>query len=106
MGFNSGFKGLKSRTLREVAIIIIIIATFSDAIILVLTAAPDSVVSIVTDCELGDRSLDPGQGTGVFFSSPKLSNRLWSHSMCLTTSSSYTSNNLPRMKNQRLPVQF
>jgi len=68
MGFNSGFKGLKSRTLREVTIIIIIIATFSDAIILVLTAAPDSVVSIVTECELGDRSLDPGQGTGFFFS--------------------------------------
>ena len=26
--------------------------------------------------------------------------------LCLTTSSSYTSNNLPRMKNQGLPVQF
>ena len=26
--------------------------------------------------------------------------------MCLTTSTNYTSNNLPRMKNQRLPVQF
>jgi hypothetical protein len=25
---------------------------------------------------------------------------------CLTTSTNYTSNNLPRMKNQRLPVQF
>jgi hypothetical protein len=28
------------------------------------------------------------------------------HSMRLTTSTNYTSNNLPRMKNQRLPVQF
>ena len=27
------------------------------------------------------------------------------HSMCLT-STNYTSNNLPRVKNQRLPVQF
>jgi hypothetical protein len=27
-------------------------------------------------------------------------------SVCLTTSTNYTSNNLPRMKNQRLPVQF
>jgi len=26
--------------------------------------------------------------------------------LCLTTSTSYTSNNLPRMKNQRLPMQF
>jgi hypothetical protein len=26
--------------------------------------------------------------------------------LCLTTSTNYTSNNLPRMKNQRLPVQF
>jgi len=26
--------------------------------------------------------------------------------LCLTTSSNYTSNNLPRMKNQRLPVRF
>ena len=25
---------------------------------------------------------------------------------CLTKSTNYTSNNLPRMKNQRLPVQF
>jgi len=25
---------------------------------------------------------------------------------CLTTSTNHTSNNLPRMKNQRLPVQF
>jgi hypothetical protein len=25
---------------------------------------------------------------------------------CLTTSTNYTSNDLPRMKNQRLPVQF
>jgi hypothetical protein len=25
---------------------------------------------------------------------------------CWTASSNYTSNNLPRMKNQRLPVQF
>jgi len=25
---------------------------------------------------------------------------------CLTMSTNYTSNNLPRMKNQRLPVQF
>jgi hypothetical protein len=31
----------------------------------------------VTDCELGDRSLDSGQGTG-FFSSPKLPKQLWS----------------------------
>jgi len=30
----------------------------------------------------------------------------WRRSMCLTTSASYTSNNLPRMKNQRLPVQY
>jgi hypothetical protein len=29
-----------------------------------------------------------------------------SGTLCLTTSTSYTSNNLPRMKNQRLPVQF
>jgi hypothetical protein len=28
------------------------------------------------------------------------------HSMCLTTSTKYTSNSLLRMKNQRLPVQF
>jgi len=28
------------------------------------------------------------------------------HRMCLTTSTNYTSNNLPRMKNQRVPVQF
>ena len=28
------------------------------------------------------------------------------HGMCLTTSTNYTSNNLPLMKNQRLPVQF
>jgi len=28
------------------------------------------------------------------------------HSMCLTTSTNYTSINLPRMKNRRLPVQF
>ena len=27
-------------------------------------------------------------------------------SMCLTMSTNYTSNNLPRVKNQRLPVQF
>jgi len=26
------------------------------------------------------------------------------HILCLTTSTNYTSNNLPRMKNQRLPV--
>ena len=26
--------------------------------------------------------------------------------LCLTTSTNYTSNNLPHMKNQRLPVQF
>jgi hypothetical protein len=26
--------------------------------------------------------------------------------VCLTTSTNYTSNNLPRMKNQRLPVQL
>jgi hypothetical protein len=26
--------------------------------------------------------------------------------LCLTTSTNYTSNNLPRMKDQRLPVQF
>ena len=29
-----------------------------------------------------------------------------SGTVCLTTSTNYTSNNLPRMKNQRLPVQF
>jgi len=29
-----------------------------------------------------------------------------SGTLCLTTSTSYTSNNLPRMKNQRLLVQF
>jgi hypothetical protein len=29
-----------------------------------------------------------------------------SGTLCLTTSTSYTSDNLPRMKNQRLPVQF
>ena len=29
-----------------------------------------------------------------------------SGTQCLTTSTNYTSNNLPRMKNQRLPVQF
>ena len=29
-----------------------------------------------------------------------------SGTLCLTTSTSQTSNNLPRMKNQRLPVQF
>jgi len=29
-----------------------------------------------------------------------------SGTLCLTTSTNYTSNNLPRMKNQRLPVQF
>jgi hypothetical protein len=29
-----------------------------------------------------------------------------SWALCLTTSTSYTSNNRPRMKNQRLPVQF
>jgi len=29
-----------------------------------------------------------------------------SGTMCLTTSTSYTSNNLPRMINQRLPMQF
>jgi len=29
-----------------------------------------------------------------------------SGTLCLTTSANYTSNNLPRMKNQRLPVQF
>jgi len=28
------------------------------------------------------------------------------HSMSLTTSTNHTSNNLPRMKTQRLPVQF
>jgi len=28
------------------------------------------------------------------------------HIMCLTMSTNYTPNNLPRMKNQRLPVQF
>ena len=28
------------------------------------------------------------------------------HRHCLTTSTNYTSNNLPRMKTQRLPVQF
>jgi len=28
------------------------------------------------------------------------------HILYLTTSTNYTSNNLPRMKNQRLPVQF
>lgn len=61
------FASCKTRTLREVTIIIIIIVTSSVAIILVLTAAPDSVVGIVTDCELGDRRLESGQGT-VFFS--------------------------------------
>jgi len=30
----------------------------------------------------------------------------FSHCATLTTSTNYTSNNLPRMKNQRLPVQF
>jgi len=29
-----------------------------------------------------------------------------SGTLCLTTSTNYTSNNLPRMKNQRLPLQF
>jgi hypothetical protein len=29
-----------------------------------------------------------------------------SGTLCLTTSTNYTSNNFPRMKNQRLPVQF
>jgi hypothetical protein len=29
-----------------------------------------------------------------------------SGTVCLTTSTSYTSNNLPRMKNQKLPVQY
>jgi len=29
-----------------------------------------------------------------------------SGTLCLTTSTNYTSNNLPRMRNQRLPVQF
>jgi len=29
-----------------------------------------------------------------------------SGTLCLTTSTNYTSNNLPRMKNQTLPVQF
>jgi len=29
-----------------------------------------------------------------------------SHTVCLTTSNNYTSSNLPRIKNQRLPVHF
>jgi len=32
--------------------------------------------------------------------------RCQAHILRLTTSTNYTSNNIPRMKNQRLPVQF
>jgi len=37
---------------------------------------------------------------------PTRCNNVSNGTMCLTMSTSHTSNNLPRMKHQRLPVQF
>jgi len=37
---------------------------------------------------------------------PPIIRRTLSGTLCLTTSTNYMSNDLPRMKNQRLPVKF
>ena len=42
----------------------------------------------------------------LVFHTWKVVGRVVGGTVCLTTSTSYTSNNLPRMKKQRLPVQF
>jgi hypothetical protein len=42
----------------------------------------------------------------LVFHTWKVVGRVVGGTVCLTTSTNYTSNNLPRMKDQRLPVQF
>jgi len=42
----------------------------------------------------------------LVFHTWKVDGRVDVFRLCLTTSTNYTSINLPRMKNQRLPVQF
>jgi hypothetical protein len=43
---------------------------------------------------------------GIHKENPTRCNNVSKFYMCLTMSTSYTSNNPPGMKNQRLPVQF